>query len=105
MRPVYDLVNCGPRNSFVIRGAPDAAPMIVHNCTQAVARDLLADAMIRLDDADFQIVLTVHDEVIADEPLERDELDEFTRIMSIVPVWATGIPIKVESWKGKRYRK
>jgi DNA polymerase len=78
---------------------------LVENITQATAREILAAAMVRLDDAGFTLILTVHDEVISDELLERDDLALFTEIMAFVPPWAKGLPIKVESWKGRRYRK
>lgn len=45
---VYDLVNCGPRSRFVVRGS-DGLPLIVHNCTQAAARDVIARSMPRIE--------------------------------------------------------
>lgn len=47
-RRVYDLVNCGPRSRFVVRGE-DGLPLIVHNCTQAAARDVIARSMPRIE--------------------------------------------------------
>lgn len=45
---VYDLVNCGPRSRFVVRGN-DGLPLIVHNCTQAAARDVIGRSMPRIE--------------------------------------------------------
>lgn len=45
---VYDLVNCGPRSRFVVRGS-DGLPLIVHNCTQAAARDVIGRSMPRIE--------------------------------------------------------
>ena len=45
---VYDLVNCGPRSRFVVRGE-DGQPLIVHNCTQAAARDVIGRSMPRIE--------------------------------------------------------
>lgn len=45
---VYDLVNCGPRSRFVVRGI-DGLPLIVHNCTQAAARDVIGRSMPRIE--------------------------------------------------------
>lgn len=45
---VYDLVDCGPRSRFVVRGI-DGVPLIVHNCTQAAARDVIARSMPRIE--------------------------------------------------------
>ena len=77
----------------------------VENCTQAVARDCMADAMLRLDDAGFQIVLTVHDEVVGLKPLDGRGIEEFNSIMVQVPAWAEGLPMGVEGKEMKRYGK
>lgn len=45
---VYDLVDCGPRSRFVVRGN-DGLPLIVHNCTQAAARDVIGRSMPRIE--------------------------------------------------------
>ncbi len=76
---------------------------LTENAVQAFSRDLLADAMLRLDDAGFPIVLTVHDEVTAEG--EAPGLPEFTRIMNEVPPWAAGMPLKAETYACRRYRK
>lgn len=78
---------------------------IAENVTQAVARDLLAEAMLRLDSANYKIVAHVHDEVVCEVPAGADSLAEITRIMSEVPKWAEGMPIKAAGWQGFRYRK
>ncbi len=79
---------------------------LAENATQAVARDLLMDALIRLDERGHLPVLDVHDEVVAERP------DTFARsghamfeIMEEAPAWADGLPIKVEGWSETRYRK
>jgi DNA polymerase len=73
------------------------------NLVQALSRDLLAGAMLNLDRAGFPLVLTVHDEVVAEGGAER--LKEFEEIMKRVPPWATGLPLGVESFHCVRYRK
>lgn len=77
--------------------------MLAENVVQAIARDVMADAMVRLDRAGFPLVLTVHDEIIAEARPER--LAEFTRIMEEVPTWASGVPLAVETFATERYRK
>lgn len=78
---------------------------LVENITQAVARDVMAEAMLRIDAAGHQLVLTVHDEIIAEDPINFSSMDEFNDLMTELPVWATGLPISVGGWEGQRYRK
>lgn len=75
---------------------------LAENVTQAVSRDLLAAAMLRLDKAGFPLVATVHDEVVAEG---KDRLDEFARLMTEAPSWAGGLPIEAECFITERYRK
>jgi DNA polymerase len=78
---------------------------LAENVTQAVARDVMAEAMMRVEAAGYPIVLTVHDEILV-EPLKgQGSLDEFSAIMAESPTWAVGLPIAVGAWEGARYRK
>jgi DNA polymerase len=74
------------------------------NIVQAFSRDILAAAMIRLEDAGFPLVLQVHDEIVS----EADGihlLDDLKSIMLQTPSWAEGLPIDVEVFQSHRYRK
>lgn len=104
---VYDLLDCGPRNRFVIRGGDDKPALVVHNCAQATARDLLADAAVRLEEAGVPVVLHVHDEIIAevDKDSAEDALHEVERHMQSAPDWAEGLPVGVEAHILERYGK
>ena len=102
--PVLDILNAGPRQRFTVRGVSGNA-FIVHNCTQAIARDVLRDAMFRLENAGYEIVMHVHDEIVCEVDEHFGSLKEFEAIMAEVPRWAKGFPIKVEGWEGDRYRK
>jgi DNA polymerase len=80
---------------------------LVENITQAVARDIMANSMIHLDKLGYQIILTIHDEIIA-EIEETDachKLDTFCQKMALPPSWALDCPVSVEGWQGKHYRK
>lgn len=75
---------------------------IVQNATQAIARDVMADAMLRLDAAEFDINLTVHDDIVGPGPKSR--LDEFRAIIVQPPVWWPDLPIDVEVRHARRYQ-
>ncbi len=101
---VYDILNCGPRHRFVVLGAN--GPFIVHNCVQAVARDIMAHAVPMLESRGYECVLRVHDEIIAQVPIGYGSIFEFEQIMGSMPDWAEGWPVRAEGgWRGLRYRK
>lgn len=82
--------------------------MLTENVVQAIARDLMAEAMIRVEMAGFPVILTVHDEIIAECLMTEDYKDrqkEFERIMAECPPWAEGCPIAVEGGAITRYQK
>jgi DNA polymerase bacteriophage-type len=78
---------------------------LAENITQAVARDVLAEALVRLEHHLWSVVLHVHDEIVVEAPTDVNYLDAVGIIMARVPIWAEGLPIAVEGWVGRRYRK
>ncbi len=80
---------------------------IAENVDQAIARDVLGFAMLRVDKHEYPIVLTVHDEVIAE--VDRGDtkltLDRMIKIMVSKPAWAEGLPLTAEGYEAIRYRK
>ena len=78
---------------------------LTENAVQAIARDLLAEAMLRLDSRGWEVVLSVHDELVAECDEEFADLDAFTSLMEASPKWAKGCPIEAEGWISGRYRK
>lgn len=79
--------------------------VLTQNCVGGTSRDLLASAMIRQQKAGYDLVLTVHDENIAERTIGEGSLDEFNDLMKKLPKWAKGCPIDVEGWVDFRYRK
>lgn len=80
--------------------------MLVENITQAVARDLMADAMLRChQEGLYDVILSVHDELIAECDDDKGSVEDFEAAMAEVPAWAEGCPVAAEGWTGHRYRK
>ena len=78
---------------------------LTENVVQAMARDLMAGAMLRVEQAGFAPVLTVHDEVVVEAPEDNADFTHFMELMQKLPRWATGLPVAAEGWTGLRYRK
>ena len=75
------------------------------NIVSGIARDLLAEAMLRIEAAGYPIVLHVHDEVVCEVPEGFGSTEEFTRLMTRKPAWALDLPIAAKPWSGSRYCK
>lgn len=102
---VFDLLNCGPLQRFTVWAG--GAPLIVHNCIQALARDVLADSMPAVEAAGLPIVLSVHDELICEVDEDRDDLNGalLGEIMSRTPAWAPGLPLAAKGFDTLVYEK
>lgn len=79
---------------------------LFENICQAGARDILFYNMPRVEDAGYQIVLSVHDELLTEAPDTDDYNDLYlSELISTVPDWAEGLPLSAGGFTGYRYRK
>lgn len=79
---------------------------LVENLTQAVACDLLFEAGLRLEEAGYQVVLSVHDEYICEIPDDgKRNYQLMEELMSELPDWAEGLPLVAAGFESYRYKK
>ena len=79
----------------------------IENIVQAIARDVMAEAIIRCHRKGPPLIATVHDELISEVPAARapDARDWLMRAMNRTPKWAPGLPVAAAATVGPRYRK
>lgn len=98
----------GPRREASFRDPKNRARArtyggrLIENVTQAVARDILAEALVRLEDHGYAVAAHVHDEAVLDA---APPVDEVVKIMCELPEWAAGLPVDAEGFTSDRYRK
>lgn len=79
---------------------------LVENIVQATARDLLAEAITRIENAGHQIVMHIHDEVVIDEPINSSStVADICTLMNELPQWAEGLPIDAAGYECGFYQK
>lgn len=79
---------------------------LLENITQAAARDILAGNMPMIDDLGYEIVLSVHDELITEAPdTPSFNADELAMLMSTAQSWSEGLPLAAAGFEAYRYRK
>lgn len=95
--------------------APNAAGQMVEqetfggklaeNATQAIARDILAHAMLNLDAAGYPIVFHVHDEAVMEMPNDEGSMEDACAVMGQPPAWASDLPLRADGYECAYYRK
>ena len=79
---------------------------LVENCVQAIGRDCLAEAMLRVARMGYQIVMHVHDEMIVDVPCEdKDAYRKISEAMGQSPAWAPGLVLRGDGYETEFYKK
>ena len=79
-------------------------PKFVENIVQATARDILAEAMLRLDAHGCKIVMHVHDEAVIEAPADSS-LEEICAVMGLAPKWANGLLLRADGYVCDFYKK
>lgn len=77
---------------------------LVENIVQAVARDLMAEAGLRVDPV-YPLILSIHDELLSEVEKTFGSVDEFCELMSVRPAWARDFPLAVDGWRRERFGK
>ena len=95
--------------------APNAAGQMVvqetfggklaENATQAIARDILAHALLTLEKNGYPVIFHVHDEAVIEMPIGQGSLEEACRLMAITPDWAKDLPLRADGYECAYYRK
>ncbi len=80
-------------------------PKLVENIVQGTARDLLAEAMLRVEKKGYPIVMHCHDEIIAEVPEGIGSVDEMCEVMAVQPEWAEGLPLRADGYQCNFYQK
>ena len=95
--------------------APNAAGQMVvqetfggklaENATQAIARDILAHALLTLEKNGYPVIFHVHDEAVIEMPIGQGSLEEACQLMSIAPDWAKDLPLRADGYECAYYQK
>ncbi len=80
-------------------------PRLVENFTQAIARDVLMNGIIKIEAGGHDVILDVHDEIVAEVVKGSVTLDEVRKLMLDLPAWCKNWPIRAEGFKAEYYQK
>ena len=80
---------------------------LFQSAVQGTARDFLASAMLNLEINNYEIVNSIHDEVLllVEEQNGESAMEDVIRIMTTPPSWAADFPLAAEGWISRRYKK
>ena len=78
---------------------------LVESICQGTARDIMSYAALGVEEAGYNILTSVHDELVSEREIGLGCVKEYEQLLCTLPAWADGCPIDAEGWKGKRYKK
>jgi DNA polymerase len=81
---------------------------LFENCCQAAARDVMAANMPRIEDSGYDIVLTVHDELVTEAVADQGLLtsaEHLSELLAAHPAWAPDLPLAAGGFEATRYKK
>ena len=78
---------------------------LAENATQAIARDILAHALLTLEKNGYPVIFHVHDEAVIEMPIGQGALEEACRLMAIAPDWAKDLPLRADGYECAYYQK
>lgn len=102
-RQAFGYYGVGTGNKW--QGLESYGAKIVENCCQGMCRDILAEAMLRVEKAGFNIVGHVHDEMIVEVPKGIGSVQEICDIMSVSPDWCSDLPLSADGYECEFYKK
>lgn len=78
---------------------------LVENIVQATARDVLAEAMLRLEKNGYPVVFHIHDEAVTEVKNGKGSVEEMNEILAVPPEWAQDLPLNAEGFESDFYMK
>lgn len=78
---------------------------LTENLIQAIARDVIAEIMLRLDERGYLITMHVHDEVVVEALKGSVTEEEVVELMREPIAWAPGLPLNAAAFKSEYYKK
>lgn len=105
------MMECVTYTAYDSKGAQEKdlyGGLITENIVQAVARDILLEGMLAAEKKGFKIIMTIHDEIVAEVPLDSPLTEkDLYESMSTVPEWGCGLGfvLAAEGYEGPYYKK
>lgn len=73
------------------------------NNVSGIAYDILVGGMLRAESAGYPVILTVHDELLTEPPVDFGSPEELRNLMVQGESWSAGLPLAAVAWEGMRY--